>query len=147
MIKKVIGFGLLFLSIVFFFALQYEASLKRAPISYYQVMAVRDEFKNQIDIAATAGTYRALMMPVPERTEDICIVDSNNFDANHFLCQLDRVCQEWKNKEANVFFLPTGDSFLLPELVPGKPAECFQIVNGHIFFVLKQKEGKIIVEP
>lgn len=145
--KKITAYILLATSIVLFMGLQFiHVSREGTSVSYYALMALRDTMRYQIQTAAVSGSYRSLALPMPSTVEQVCVVDTGKVDTSHFLCQLERLCSEWKNKEANVFFLPGGDSFLLEELVPSKSAECFPVIDKKLFFTLKQKDGRITIE-
>ncbi len=145
--KKVIAYILLGISLLFFLGIEaINSTIEQKPASYYRIMALRQAMHAELQAAAVSGTYRALALPVPNTVEQVCVVDVNKIDISHFLCQMDRLCVQWRKKEANVFFLPSGDSFLVDDLIPSKQAECFQIVDGKLFFMLKQKDGKVFIE-
>ena len=145
--KRVIAYALLAISFSFFVATQFmNTEINKHPVSYYKVMEVRNALKVQIDAAATSGSYRSIILPTLVFAEKVCIVDLNAFYKNSFLCQMNRVCDEWQKKQSNVFFIPSGDSFLLSDLVIDKPVKCFQVLENKLFLMLKQKDGKIFVD-
>ena len=140
--KKWIGLLAFGLSIAMFFIT--ESTIQERPAAVGS--AIEEALRTEIQAAAVSGQYHARALPMPKSVEQVCFVNSAVVDTTHVLCQMERLCSQWKNKEANVFFLPSGDFFLIEGLVPANTAECFPIVDGKLFFTLKQKNGQIVIE-
>jgi len=144
--KKTLGILLLLLSMTLFLATQaIHSIIAQKPISYYRTLELQKALQTQMK-AAEMGHYQAAAVTIGMPTQQLCVVDLANVDSKHFLCQNERICAAWKKKEANIFLLPEGDLLLIPELLPTNSVECFSLVEGKLFFTIKEKNDKLIIE-
>lgn len=144
--KKTIGVFLLLVSITLFLTTQaIHSIIAQKPISYYRTLELQKALQMQMK-AAELGHYQAAAVTLGTPTQQLCVVDLLNVDSQHFLCQNEQICTAWKKKEANIFLLPEGESLLIPELLPTNSVECFSLIEGKLFFTIKEKNDKLIIE-